>query len=318
MSAAGDYRAGVERLLRDDYRVDALRFDDGSQHPYCAFEYSGRRFRVTLNNLAGRKSDNGNLLAMKLQDIRRLLGTPPPAGEDAGRERKTLTQMTEQLNADAAPLLLTRPVDNVDRPAVGAPASVHGVGRVARYAGTWPRLRFELPAAVADAWGAEGKKYRVRRTAPRTWEIVTCLADAKSRGKISANALNAGDPSLWRDEPEPWGNTPAEYLLVDGTVLCTLARGPLPSVDAEAGRALAAKRTAKRRQRPTADAEVAAPQEVPSPVAAPQEIAPPTRVEIAACLAGLRRIEAETPYRLVKLRSKDGAERWVFDAGRIE
>lgn len=297
MSAATEYRAAVEHILRDDYRVDDLAFSTGGRHPRCTFVYRDRRVNATLHRVAGDAAKENNLLAIKLQDIRRLLGDPPP--KPNGREKRTLTQMTEELHTRAAPLLACAEIAGVPI-AAGQEADHRYTGHLARYAGRAPRLRFKLPPAAAAEWDNEGGCFTVTRLASRSW--VLCRA-AAGKARCKDGTVNCMDPAAWTGLP-PFGQTKAEYLCDGDAVLCTLRDGDLAPIDAHRSHGARKPRAAPPvpttpeppQPPPPAVRPTHAPPAAPAAVPTPR---PPTAAGLAAkaraCLASSAPIELEEP-----------------------
>src|SRR6266851_4034938 len=85
------YHRAVVRYLREEYSVDPV-LHGGTNHPYVTFPYGGRVHRVTLHN----SSAETDILAIKIADIRRVLGSPPPKAINV--KRKLEEMMPEPFN----------------------------------------------------------------------------------------------------------------------------------------------------------------------------------------------------------------------------
>lgn len=288
MTTATDYHRRVAAYLRDEYGVaDVEMLPAAGDHFRLRFTYAGREHALTLHG--SRAKLGGNALAMKRQDIRHLLGPPPPRAE--ARARRRLEDMMPTLEARSLEPLSSYP----------RPEPVTGAGTVALYrnGGAYPpALRFTLPPEAADRFGTADPVTVGGR--PGEW-VVEHAAAGRSQIKHGANGwyLNRTDPAL-SGGVAPFGAVPAE---VEATAERLTIRTAWPP---------AAARVRKTRARPTSDTNI-------HHAAGALEVAPvqPAVDEafIRDTLAAVRRVEAATPYRLVRLRDGAGI---AFQAPRIE
>jgi len=310
--AVASYHSDVLALLRDDYGVTDAKLDRGGSHPRVTFTYDGEPRHVTLNN----KAFSPRAFDMKRQDIRRLLGDPPPRPT---RERRTMEEMMSGFNPLPLQALNSSAGDLVTLKMKKEP-SVVAQGRMAIYT---MGVRFDIPLEVAYAFGATETtpiRIAVVKNDQDLWTITTRtnghkLPTMHYSYRSKRYEINHPDSA----DAVPCGLSPAEYLVESGVILvrCPLAtRVPLA---ANAGK----QKIHVRRKAVEANDELVS---NPEEKTAAEQLRPipnilitstPTAFEadIRACLDALRRIEATTPYRLGR-RKADGA--WCFSAPRIE
>jgi hypothetical protein len=172
------------------------------------------------------------------------------------------------------------------------------------------RLRFCVTEAFVQRIPAGA--YVTRRVADDTWHLIPNDARRTPRLQREYHGMWSID---WTDHSiglPGFGKTPATYTWVDDHVVAR--------VDLAALRPLQA--TSKRRGVGVTPLRVVTPRPaVSAPQAAPERPAGtfPTPDEMRACLAEIRRIEATTERRLVKVAATDAAPaHWAWKADLIE
>lgn len=289
-SSPATYRRAVVRYLRDEYGVAEVKEPPragGGDHPRLRFSYAGRERTLTLHGTASKV--DAHALAMKLQDIRRDLG-PPPARCEANGKRK-LENMMPDLPPEAKAL---EPLSSYPKP----PPAV-GAGRVALYENGGSRLlRFHLPEAAVERFVAggfvsihqiEGIGWQIRHARSGRTEI---RHDPKKGWTVNRTDTRA-EISAGID---PFPSTPTEVTATaDEIHVRALFNQARPS---RSGRP----RKVKSRDMTPHALILEHPE---------SSIKPAATADIRAALEAVRRIEAETAYRLVKLKDP---ERWAFRA----
>lgn len=263
----------VLRYLREDYGVADAALANGTNHPRIEFTYAGERRTLTVHGPGDnhRSLGGNNLIHMKKQDIRRLLG-PPPERATVDNKRK-LEDMMPPFNAPRI-VSSTGPVE---------PAQDIYHGHAAVY--TNGPMRFFVPTALAETFFDVGM-----RAAPFgdcTWKI---SRDPLSKNHVSRRLCRAGEHELNAPvSTETFGISPVEYYRNgDDDILAYVplaTRMPLKKVKLHA--------------RGAVEAPTAAPQSASAPVPAMQQLGSETD-HMRECLAIIRRVEADTPFRLVR------------------
>lgn len=182
------YQRAVRNYLVEVYHVNPGLPVGGGSHDAFKFEYGGQERRITLHH----GTDETNALAMKLQDIRRELGSPPQQNEVRG------DKMFEKSGEGAF---------------------------VAAYRGNKPgslRVRFSVPRDLAEPFlgcaisvEAQGEENWVLR--PRPDAGVTKPKFREKGVAIGYSDLEA--PLIENCSGEPFGKSPAEVVVVDGSLL---------------------------------------------------------------------------------------------------
>jgi hypothetical protein len=316
-------RRPVRKYLREEYGVTEID-EVQNKHGKLTFAYGGRRHSLTVSVSPGR--DNQGEIFHSKKHIRSMLGPPPDYA--AIRTKRTMEEMMPELFnnplAALAPLAekLTEPArddSGLSYPGkmakeyadVAPPATVDAtpltcVGTLALY--NRNRLRFCVTEAFSRRIPAGA--YVTRRVADDTWHLTPNAARKTPRLQEEYRGMLSVD---WTDNNiglPGFGKTPATYTWVDDHVVAR--------VDLAALRPLQA--TSKRRGvGVTPPRVVTPPPAADAPHAAPERCTFPTPDEMRACLAEIRRIEATTERRLVKVAATDAAPaHWAWKADLIE
>jgi hypothetical protein len=314
-STAMTYHSEVLSYLTTIYGVtDAEIIHRGSAHPKLLFTWADKRCHVTLQR---DQADNPNLVHMKCQDLRRLLGEPPV---QLPTLKRSLDQMTAELQAKAPPTQPGLPFD----PAPVFPPKLDGkihagvvMGYICRYKS---RLKFQVPPKLAQQM--KGQALRIERMSHDSWRLLPFGPESKRqqpqiRLHFKVWEFEAHKPLALYEKLPLFGPSPAEYLLVNGELLVRLLTGQL--------KPLRTRRSAERVKAAPPTKEYAVDDPDPKspynqPAVPASVISDVTPAQMHAALAEIRRIEQLSLYRLVKLAGKTGeaGERWVFRAPLIE
>ena len=272
------YLRAITNYLRDTYGVRSFEVRPGGKHNKLVFEYGGKARRLTLAH----ERDN-NRANLKRQDIHRMLGAPPTI--PIITIKRGLDEMTTAVQARAA-----------EPPSGPAPHAARTFsGRVAlTVSPSKPdvsRLRVEIPPDLYATFGNVDRGVSIRRLDYDTFEVSPrpdrkrprfTMSENGNYDCISEHAVPGPTPP-----EERFGVSPAECVLVDGNIMVrVLERRP---IIVRSGR---------------------------QPVLPKVEVGH-SGIDPAAVLAALRRVEAETPYRLVRVKDDAGGH-WAFQAPRIE
>lgn len=308
MNTSKEIQQELIAFLSDTYRVEDAEIVSGGKHPKIKFTYNGKRFTSAV---PGTSSDVRAFENQKSQ-LRRVLGAPPDP--EAPRAPRTLAAMTAALK----PLTFKEPTPMANPTTTTAGNPVIANGGLALHISN-KILRFYVPNVIRDkfysAWSGP-RGCRVDFTAPDLWTI---RHGENDKCQIKAVGLEvSGSSALKRFGP--FGATPAEYKLVGGRIEVKLLEEP---------RAVKPRRKRGMDKAATLTKDRIAQQIVdklyrPEPESGP--VPPPapsrhgvTEADMRAALEAIRRIEAQTPYRLVKrTRTDDSATSWAFVAPRVE
>lgn len=215
--SASDYQRDVRCYLWEAYGVGAsLRHM--TNHDRLEFEYPpGTARNLTLHRSPGKVKNSKLLVAIKKQDIRRLLGPPPHS-----------VQQKEEI---AMPQLVSiRPVADTISQELKAKPSVVAMGRVACYAGG--RVKFHVPAEIATVLAGvgllvtrNGSDWEISKRpgykTPAVHEFKPGFYTIEAGNNMYSKALSSGY--------EPFAPTPAEFLLEGDVVLIRLTHAPTSS-----------------------------------------------------------------------------------------
>lgn len=291
MNAVGCERA-VRELLRHDYGVTDARIEGGGRHRALVFTSptGGARVKTTWPNHPTR-GDWGITLDVKTRDLRRLLGEPKiketksvTTNALANKVRTALPSLAAQLETPVPP---PPPAEPELRALSGWRVSAYSYEN-----GT--RLKFTFPTAQR---GSLGERVHVERLDKESWQLITRV-DGRKLTPIGKDLMLTGAKNEF-DIETAFGRTPATALVnADGsvTVHCPTAI-----------------RTPSKPHAPRASLSPPAAAETPATLTVATTTVP-TVAEIKACLAMIRRVEAETEYRLVKSKELND---WLF-VSRIE
>ena len=315
MTSPTTYRNRVVEYLESGYGVnDTAVYNTDGGHRRLRFTYRGVPHTLTLHD--SRDKLSGNALSMKLQDIRRELGDPPPKLA-ALPKRKLEDMMPLTTLGEVAPTL-----------AALAPAAAEQPVRADTYAGKVsllpptqpgqkPRLVIIIPADLYHAFNYTGG-LTIRRLDDETYEIEPRRGFKSPRfsrtssieypfSVVSKKAVNPLIPF------KPYGASPAEMVLVDGNILVTVPVATQRSKRKHAP-------VVQRLERAAHNGDVAGSSpagrttlDKPLPKMAggaqwidplPKPGAMPTTDEIRGALAVLRAAEAASPLRVTRVDGK--------------
>lgn len=271
------YRRAVLELLRTDYGVTDATIEPGGNHPKCRFTYGGTERVLTLNvNGTGNFAGAFNL---KRQDVRRLLGEPVA---QPVKLKRTLEEMMPILEARKLESPIARESERYD---LKASFYVYKDEK---------RLRFFLPPELLKIFPV-GVGVEVSRIDASTWQLLPDPHRARPRVSDKRDFQVLGHELIVG--LEPFVSSPAHGVMIDGIFLVDVpveTRRPPPRPTA--------------RPLPEREAVASRPPAESTAGHAPDE------AYLRNALAAVRRVEAETAYRLVKSK-ETGA--WMFVA-RIE
>lgn len=193
-----DYSRRVERYLRNTYGIKRFERGHSGAHPILEFTYNGARRIVTLNRDGNR--DGGQLLNLKLQDIRRELGDQPK------EERKTKMQLKDMLPPATATAMGT--LANTSVPStIPQPQLGHAIPcRIARY--KRDSIRLFLPSEVALRLFPAGARVMSVRGG-QNWHIVP-TDDPKPR--FARYSEEEHEINLPTEDGDLFGMSPAEFV----------------------------------------------------------------------------------------------------------
>ena len=316
MNAHGCQRA-VFDLLRTEYGVTDARIEGGGKHLHLAFTapHGSATVRTTWP-IAPIGRDWGVTLDVKTRDLRRMLGgpikrniekfidhpkkkeptveaTPPvaPAGTLADRVREKLPSLAAQLSPLAPGGDRSQPVEVNTPGGPGTSPQIPVTGcRMGCYVNSTSSnsMRLTVPVARRSLLGSQA---RATPVGPGVWRVVPDEHGLNVQKYGPKNVL-----TQWATPEEPFGFAPCAAWTEEGVLHVRLPETRVPPTN----------RFVPKAKAPAAQPTVAA----ASGARMVEPTQPPTTDDIRAALAMIRRIEAETPYRLVR----DG-DRWVFDPG---
>lgn len=338
MATIQQYRSTVADYLREGYGATGLRLRGGGKHTRYEFHLPGREgaCSILLNDRNGGAGSNAPDL--KLQDIRRDYGPPSWPRQNGHAAKRTLEEMTEDIE-EAAARSLSR-VKVPDHVAVDQ-ARQHMVQRlmpswecvVALYRGAHNRaLSIGLPQEAIDAFysGYDGPRGTdVGFTAPDLWTIRHSAGEARAPDKSRRITLGgAAYLGMW----DPFGQAPATATLIGGRLEVRLRDAPAPAGSTARAAQDAPQPETREEVVPVGNSYTVTPWSSRNQLASTPPVAPepPGAVPGAAPLAvygpshvladqldalrAIRRVEAETPYRLTKVRAEDGSHAWEWRA----
>ncbi len=281
-----EYHRTIVNFLRGHGAYD-VSLIPGGRHPHVDFQFRDKRF-----NLAVHANGQGHTDAaiIKVKELRTLLGEADFPETAATRK---LIDMTPTTNSDATEIVM---------------------GGVALYRTPKDgrRLRFFPPAEIAKHLLGGG--IDVGRISHDTWRLRSDPARTKPFVRIDGkiHQLDAGNADqLVRGYKDPFGVSPAEYRAIDGAVHVRLLTDQLKPVIARAV-------MGSKKVKSTVDVSVTLtpvageiPQNAPTIANGTRWVEP---IDPRAVLTAISRIEAMTPYRLVKLKDDKG---WAWQAPMI-
>lgn len=190
------YQRDVFRYLRDAYGVDGLKWKHGTNHPGLRFEYRGRPYTITLQNV---RTSERSTFKLKQRDLRNLLGPPPTP------HKETITVLDTNITEPEQSIVET---ESALKPTVAAT----GTAGAYRFNDLYRRcqLRLFLPNTVIAAFNHTGG-VDIERLGDEDWAI------SISRNKTPVIKKNRLIGGLW--DLTPFGVSPAEYVFVDGKIM---------------------------------------------------------------------------------------------------
>ena len=223
MKNAHRYADQVVDYLRRAYAIQTVDVDERGRHTRLGFEWHGRTVKLTLNDRNA--SDGSNLLEMKLQDIRRMLG-PPLRDPDAAPERlrRTLDELTAEI-PEVTPL--ADPVEEAEPVPTPEPRRDSLPAKVAAYLSN-KTLTMLLPGRlVAEFYQARGPRgVKVDFVAPDLWTVRHSPADRPSfREEGDYQKLQVGGAQTL-ERLGAFKATPAECWLEGGCLRVRLIKAP--------------------------------------------------------------------------------------------
>ncbi|MDE2426290.1 MAG: hypothetical protein KGO96_10340 [Elusimicrobia bacterium] len=283
-----DYVRRYPQVVRDSVEVENGR----SSHRKLRFDLTtGQHMTMTLN--APGNPNHGGTAEAKLQDVRRLLGGPPPDG---------MKKMSSTICSDVAP------------------AAEHLVGKLSLYRDG--RLRFYLPQGVFP----DGTSVRIDRLDRELWQL---KPDPSAKGAVRSSS--AVKDMLVLDTVkqgvglEPFGVHPMDIVLVDGAAVVSPKPGDRPAIAAPARSKPVAVKNDEGGLSGSADAESLVSASPGSSVVGTEKNVPRVdapvlidSVEMRRRLELIREVERTTAYRLVVRATADGERRIAFEAPKIE
>lgn len=282
-----EYHRTIISALRDHGARD-VRLVPGGRHPHVDFVFRDKSFNLAVHHNPPGHSDAA---IIKVKELRTMLGEPDVA---APREARRLDDMTLSMS---------------DR------ATSNSLGGVAMYLDPAKklRLRFFLPDEIATL--IDERLVDIQRMSQDMWLVSITEKDIGRRIRREGRKwqLNVGNAvELTRGYSTPFGVTPAEYAVVDGKIMIRLLTDQIRPIEAR-----------KQKQQISA-LHAVDPPIIRSEEAATSEDLPTTAngarwVESTmpdprAVLAAISKIEAATPYRLVKLKEVG----WAWQAPTIK
>lgn len=317
-----EYHRTIVDFLRGHGARD-VRLVPGGRHPHVEFLFRDKNFNLAVHNSPPGYSDAATI---KVKELRAMLGDPDVA---APREARRLEDMTPRANGHAAPAAM---------------------GGVAMYKTPNGKLQLRMfpPRSAVDLLDAGA--VRVERMARDTWLLSPDPSATRPRfyqdGKTWILSVGVAE-EMTRGFDAPFGTTPAEYVEVDGKVMVRLLVdqirpvAPRPkrakrlkiddypsnaAIAAHDGReinpvqdaepAIGATEVQGDAVGRTAGANPATGADRTSLISMAVPLYPwvePTMPDPRAVLAAISKIEAATPYRLVK-SEKSG---WIWQAPTI-
>ncbi len=303
MNEAGCQRAVLD-LLRSEYGVTDARIEGGGKHMQLTFTapQGAAKIKTTWpRNPIGR--DWGVTLDVKTKDLRRMLGGPIKKDLDArvDHPRKEpsveATALADQIR-DKLPSLAAQLAPEKLSSLAAQAVDLQGWMFACYDNKNRSYLRVSFPKSDRDK---VGQKSAITEVKSGIWRL--------SRSPRGPGTHNYGPDRLYVQwsvaRMESFGYTPCEARVEGDAVVVHL---PAPdSRKALDDRFRTKSPRAPAVAPPPTTAQAAS---LPKTASGARWIEPPTVDDIRAALATIRRIEAETPYRLVR----EGTA-WVFDPG---
>jgi hypothetical protein len=277
-----------------------VRLIPGGKHPKVTFEFRGKRIERSVSA----SPSDVNAANSAIRDLKKMLGEP-----------------------DIGPASVPRVIDDMT-PRTNGPAKI-STGGIALYGGVGDRLRMRLfpPADVVAFLGA--RVVRIQRMAKDQW-LLTPTDEATGR-RVRADGkkwqLDAGyGEELTRGYESPFGVSPAEYVVVDDHVVVRLLTDQIKQVEKRQPKRPKVTVTLTPMPGPIpenvlliSDTKSGAIEEA-NPIVSAEELRAAQRFfdpppDPRSVLAAISKVEASTPYRLVRLKDDRG---WAWQAPMIK
>jgi hypothetical protein len=320
------YHRAIVGYLADIYGVGDAKIvppgTRGQSHPVLAFTYAGEPRQMQVHASGGTHNrDPLNLLALKKQDLRRMLGPAPSSIQPRSDQEIVTVEPNQDSPAMEAKPFNPLPLSS-SRP---KPSRSWEVG-IAAYEMTHDKvnLRLFLPADLIEAWG-DVPGCVIERIGEEDWRI------RKDRYSERKPRLHKSQKDYALQQPSPaercFGRSPAEAVIVDDSLLihASLAdrRWSQAVVHFKPEEPALTRSLEREVEREGHFAGLSAGPDRHDPIKpTDKQVAIHPRVAIAitteamrACLEEIRRIERSCPYRLVKIAE---TKAWAFSAPRIE
>jgi len=315
-----NYTRQVLTYLQNEYELkigtEAIRH--GSNHRYLAFDYAGRRHRITLQKDA---VSGASSVEMKLRDIRRELGEPP---KSPPKQKRRLEDMVPKITQTVANSTFA------DAVALTGTATAATKGVISNHESN-KCIYFYLPKEIADCLDVD-IKYKVTRVDTDSWEIGpggnSRLRPSGQRYVIAASSWAsglAGDLGYFNDYP-------VEYVAVDGHLLVSIIeKKPLRSpikrnrrrkakIEEQLNMVIASEVTYIKEQ-DQSDIVVVEPEYRTEDAihkvltTTKPDLCPTSQTyRMKSLLSELKKLEAEGPYRLIKIKGG----KWKFWAESVQ
>lgn len=311
-----NYKNKIKRFLRDEYGVNITEsnFKNGTNHPYVEFPYQGKPIRITLQS----STRETNLSMMKIQDIRRTLGTPLYAFRNDTKSKRSLEMMTKEVELEA------RATGQFPETPLPSP-QIQAIGKmsfIALFSKKGYMLTICMPKEAREALG--NSPLSITRGKSNIWEIKAVKKGnlhVSKRGDISTTDCN-----VFPEDKELFGRSLVNMLVSPGYVIVELGikdRRPL-----NVNKSLSSRRK-NRTTGKTVNESFTTNSEAEAEATVQGAIAPPTsspqiltlsemRALAAEVVRMARELEERTPYRLVSVRLPDGRKVWRAIADVIE
>lgn len=209
MPNLNEYHRKVRSYLEDNYGLIGLQPNWEGDHPYFKFEYAGQQHIITMN----RKAEGTTTLNMKLQDIKRVLGPPPPKKE---RQSRKLEDMMTQPPFNPPRILSV--VQESETPKKEAT----GTGLTASYESN-QCLSFRIPAEVVECLDIT-QSYGLYKTS--TGFEIKPPGKCRFRKHGSTKYIFTAGVTRLNLSPKFFSSTKTEFIAVDGHILGSLAEPP--------------------------------------------------------------------------------------------
>jgi hypothetical protein len=192
----------------DQYGITDAVISNGANHPKLKFSYHGTKHSLTLQG--SKSAHETNILAMKKQDIRRLIGNH--SDQLPSHEKRKLEDMMPEPFNNIPGLNNIKPIIQLDKSA--------SIGRVACYYNSKTNtynLRFAIPPNILVESGLLSNPYQIKITSEYDYEIC--------KGRNGKRIKDDGRVSIQlKGNITAFGASKAEFVCVDGVILVHLPK----------------------------------------------------------------------------------------------